>query len=142
MKNKLSTCKKTKKLFCASCFCHLSFLFGTKIINFVEDDLMNIPIWFQLAFVDAKWWQYLTWYFILSEFYLLKRLAGSFITYLYSSCTGSIWAVKLHWLHKFLYGHWPRYSFLVPDLCWAKSISTDFTEDTIKNDKNDACYCS
>jgi hypothetical protein len=30
------------------------FLFGTKIINFVEDDLMNIPIWFQLAFVDAK----------------------------------------------------------------------------------------
>ena len=50
-----------------------------------------------------------------------------------------------------IFCHWQRNSFLVPVSCWAtitninsayKLISPDFTEDKIKNVKNDACLIS
>ena len=50
-----------------------------------------------------------------------------------------------------IFGHWLRNSLLVPVSCWAtirninsayKLIRADFTEDKIKNDKNDACLIS
>ena len=55
------------------------------------------------------------------------------------TCTGSIWAVKLHCLYTFLLYTVTNkiYCFLVPDSCWAtirngNSISADVAESTIK----------
>jgi hypothetical protein len=69
--------------------------------------------------------------------------------YLLSSCIGSIWTVRLHWLHKvLLYTVTDQdIEFRISDSCWAtvrngNSISVDFTEDTIKNDDYDTCFCS
>jgi hypothetical protein len=44
-----------------------------------------------------------------------------------------------------LLGHGPNKAFLVPDSCReternGNSISADITDDTIENDKNNACF--
>ena len=74
----------------------------------------------------------LMFFFILYLFYLSSHIA----------LTRTFFAI---------FDHWPRYSFLVPDSCWAtirnsntiyayKFISANFTEDIIKNDKDETCF--
>jgi hypothetical protein len=54
------------------------------------------------------------------------------------SCTGSIWAVKLHWLDKFLLYTVTdqNIAFLVPDSCWAterNGNSNSISDDAFEN---------
>lgn len=64
------------------------------------------------------------------------------------SCADSLWAVKLHWLDKFLlYTVTDKnMAFLVHNYCWAtdgnngKSITADVTDYTFENIQNDACF--
>ena len=61
------------------------------------------------------------------------------------SCTGSMSAVKLHWLDNILLYRVTNQDicFLVLNSCWATLRNVNsINADTIKNGANDVCFCS
>ena len=65
------------------------------------------------------------------------RLTGN----LNLSCTGSIWAVKLHLLDNMLLYTVTDQHMIHVEQRSETGTNVDFTEYTMKNDENDACFC-
>ena len=83
-----------------------------------------------------------TWVGVILVFYLSQHCSYSQwrVSYYNTlSCTGSIWAVKLHCLDKFCHTVTDqKIADLVPESCWTtdrngNSISADVTDDAFEN---------